>query len=142
MPELHSVAESQAVTKESNRPGRAELNCKCIDVLSGLCNILGLNLRASCQEFAYNLGYSQTQHNKLTCRKGPCHISINMILASRKQVVEALNNAIDERKEGIVVKSPLSVYKPNVRNKGGWLKVKPEYVGSLMDEIDVVSLFS
>ena len=33
-----------------------------------------------------------------------------------------LNEAIDNREEGIVVKDPDSIYKPNAR-KGGWLKV-------------------
>jgi DNA ligase-4 len=30
-----------------------------------------------------------------------------------------------------MVKNPESVYRPNTR-KGGWFKVKPEYVGGLM----------
>ena len=42
--------------------------------------------------------------------------------------VDALNEAIDRREEGIMVKDPESPYKPNTR-KGGWYKVKPEYVG-------------
>ncbi|WAR24448.1 DNLI4-like protein, partial [Mya arenaria] len=41
---------------------------------------------------------------------------------------DALNEAIDGREEGIMVKNPESVYRPNTR-KGGWFKVKPEYVG-------------
>jgi DNA ligase-4 len=36
-----------------------------------------------------------------------------------------------------MVKNPESVYRPNTR-KGGWFKVKPEYVGGLMDELDVL----
>lgn len=36
-----------------------------------------------------------------------------------------------------MVKSPESVYRPNTR-KGGWFKIKPEYVGGLMDELDVI----
>lgn len=36
-----------------------------------------------------------------------------------------LNDAIDNREEGIVVKDPLSIYKPNSRNSG-WFKIKPE----------------
>lgn len=57
---------------------------------------------------------------------------------TNQEVVSLLNAAIDERKEGIIVKSPASIYKPNARTKGGWLKIKPEYVGSLMDELDLV----
>ena len=41
---------------------------------------------------------------------------------------DALNEAIDGREEGIMIKNPDSVYRPNTR-KGGWFKIKPEYVG-------------
>ena len=44
---------------------------------------------------------------------------------------DALNDAIDRREEGIMVKDPESPYKPNTR-KGGWYKIKPEYVGKLV----------
>ena len=33
-----------------------------------------------------------------------------------------LNKAIDQREEGLVLKDPDSIYKPNAR-KGGWIKV-------------------
>lgn len=36
-----------------------------------------------------------------------------------------LNDAIDNHEEGIVVKDPSSIYKPNSRN-AGWYKIKPE----------------
>lgn len=36
-----------------------------------------------------------------------------------------------------MVKDPDSIYKPNTR-KGGWYKIKPEYVGGLMDELDLL----
>jgi hypothetical protein len=32
------------------------------------------------------------------------------------EIVSALNDAIDRREEGLVIKAPNSVYKPNVRN--------------------------
>nr|XP_060640895.1 DNA ligase 4 [Anolis sagrei ordinatus] len=56
---------------------------------------------------------------------------------TRKEVVDALNEAIDNREEGIVVKDPMSVYKPDKRGEG-WLKIKPEYVNGLMDELDLL----
>ncbi|XP_042327134.1 DNA ligase 4 isoform X2 [Sceloporus undulatus] len=56
---------------------------------------------------------------------------------TRKEVVDALNEAIDNREEGIVVKDPMSVYKPDKRGEG-WLKIKPEYVSGLMDELDLL----
>lgn len=39
--------------------------------------------------------------------------------------MDLLNRAIANCEEGIVVKDPSSVYKPNSR-KGGWYKIKPE----------------
>ncbi len=62
-------------------------------------------------------------------------------LASRlREVTDALNNAIDRLEEGLVLKDPDSVYKPNVRNKGGWVKIKPEYSNELMDMPDLLIL--
>lgn len=55
----------------------------------------------------------------------------------RQECIDALNDAIDSREEGIMVKDPESIYKPNVR-KGGWYKLKPDYIGGLMDELDVL----
>lgn len=55
----------------------------------------------------------------------------------RQECIDALNDAIDSREEGIMIKDPESIYKPNVR-KGGWYKLKPDYIGGLMDEVDVL----
>ncbi|XP_044287857.1 DNA ligase 4 [Varanus komodoensis] len=57
--------------------------------------------------------------------------------STQKEVVDALNEAIDNREEGIVVKDPMSIYKPDKRGEG-WLKIKPEYVNGLMDELDLL----
>lgn len=56
----------------------------------------------------------------------------------REDVDVALNDAISQREEGIVIKNPLSVYRPNIRRGGGWLKIKPEYIDNLMDELDLL----
>ncbi|KAM5311102.1 DNA ligase 4 isoform 1-T2 [Glossophaga mutica] len=56
---------------------------------------------------------------------------------TNKEVIDALNEAIDKREEGIMVKHPLSIYKPDKRGEG-WLKIKPEYVTGLMDELDII----
>uniref|UniRef100_A0A8C5K712 DNA ligase n=1 Tax=Jaculus jaculus TaxID=51337 RepID=A0A8C5K712_JACJA len=56
---------------------------------------------------------------------------------TKKEVVDALNEAIDKREEGIMIKHPLSIYKPDKRGEG-WLKIKPEYVNGLMDELDIL----
>ena len=53
-------------------------------------------------------------------------------------MVDALNAAIDRREEGLVLKDPDSVYRPNARTRGGWIKVKPEYSGGLCDQCDLV----
>lgn len=45
---------------------------------------------------------------------------ISVIIFYRGDVVKALNEAIDKREEGLVIKSPSSIYKPNVRS-GMWL---------------------
>lgn len=58
--------------------------------------------------------------------------------STKGEVVEALNDAIDRREEGIVVKHPESTYRPDKRKGSGWLKIKPEYVDNLMDELDVL----
>ncbi|XP_024434710.2 DNA ligase 4 [Desmodus rotundus] len=56
---------------------------------------------------------------------------------TNKEVIDALNEAIDKREEGIMIKHPLSIYKPDKRGEG-WLKIKPEYVTGLMDELDII----
>ncbi|XP_059173254.1 DNA ligase 4-like [Physella acuta] len=56
---------------------------------------------------------------------------------TNQECADALNDAIDNKEEGIMVKLADSVYRPNTR-KGGWFKIKPEYVGGLMDELDLL----
>ncbi|XP_071535419.1 DNA ligase 4 [Panulirus ornatus] len=56
---------------------------------------------------------------------------------SKEDVVKILNKAIDNREEGVVLKDPDSVYRPAAR-KAGWIKVKPEYVDSLVPELDLL----
>uniref|UniRef100_A0A8C4R0L4 DNA ligase n=1 Tax=Eptatretus burgeri TaxID=7764 RepID=A0A8C4R0L4_EPTBU len=57
--------------------------------------------------------------------------------SSVKEVTTALNNAIDGCEEGIILKQPSSVYKPGKRGYG-WVKIKPEYVDGLCDELDLL----
>ncbi|XP_077370494.1 DNA ligase 4 [Festucalex cinctus] len=68
---------------------------------------------------------------------GRIHLVAKTEARTMQDVVNALNDAIDHREEGIMVKDPLSIYKPDKRGEG-WLKIKPEYVGGLMDELDVL----
>lgn len=69
--------------------------------------------------------------------KGRMHLVPKTDARTVQEVVDALNDAIDGREEGIMVKDPASVYKPDKRGEG-WLKIKPEYVDGLMDELDVL----
>ncbi|XP_051915152.1 DNA ligase 4 [Hippocampus zosterae] len=68
---------------------------------------------------------------------GRIHLVAKTEARTAQDVVNSLNDAIDQREEGIMVKDPRSVYKPDKRGEG-WLKIKPEYVGGLMDELDVL----
>jgi len=58
-------------------------------------------------------------------------------LFHRQECIDALNDAIDAREEGIMVKDPESIYRPNTR-KGGWYKLKPDYINGLTDQLDVL----
>lgn len=72
-----------------------------------------------------------------TSCEGRMIVSQHREARTNQDCADALNEAIDGREEGIMVKNPDSVYRPNTR-KGGWFKIKPEYVGGLMDELDVL----
>jgi DNA ligase-4 len=50
------------------------------------------------------------------------HFPNRKLVSTKAEVENLLNEAIDQREEGIVLKSPDSIYKPNER-KGGWVKV-------------------
>ncbi|XP_068575846.1 DNA ligase 4 isoform X2 [Cebidichthys violaceus] len=69
--------------------------------------------------------------------KGRLHLVPKADARTMQEVVNALNDAIDGREEGIMVKDPMSIYKPDKRGEG-WLKIKPEYVDGLMDELDLL----
>lgn len=55
---------------------------------------------------------------------------------SGQQIIEFVNEAIDNREEGIMIKDPSSKYIPDKRD-GGWYKIKPEY-GDGFAELDVL----
>ncbi|KAM4794698.1 DNA ligase 4 [Rhinophrynus dorsalis] len=76
-------------------------------------------------------------HDIFTPVQGRIHVVEKTEASTKKNVIDALNEAIDKREEGIMVKDPMSVYKPDKRGEG-WLKIKPEYVSGLMDELDLL----
>ncbi|XP_049877448.1 DNA ligase 4 isoform X2 [Pectinophora gossypiella] len=63
--------------------------------------------------------------------------SKSTIVCNRSDVLDALNNAIDDQEEGIVVKDKESYYIPNKRGVG-WYKIKPEYTKDTMEDLDLV----
>lgn len=78
-----------------------------------------------------------TLQTVLTPIKGRIQLVPKTEAKTMQEVVNALNEAIDNREEGIMVKDPMSIYKPDKRGEG-WLKIKPEYVDGLMDELDLL----
>ncbi|XP_051558436.1 DNA ligase 4 [Myxocyprinus asiaticus] len=79
----------------------------------------------------------ETLHTVFTPIKGRIQLVSKSEGRTMQEVVNALNEAIDNREEGIMVKDPMSIYKPDKRGEG-WLKIKPEYVDGLMDELDLL----
>ena len=54
--------------------------------------------------------------NKAILLQNFVNLHLIFILLCRGDVVKALNEAIDRREEGLVIKTPSSIYKPNSRN--------------------------
>ena len=71
---------------------------------------------------------------------GRIQLSHRIVVKSKAEVIEALNNAIDNREEGLVLKDPPGLYKPNARSGSGWIKLKPDYENQLMDQLDLLVL--
>ncbi|XP_046387082.1 DNA ligase 4 [Ischnura elegans] len=72
------------------------------------------------------------------CQEGVIAYSpVTREVTKREDIVDALNKAIDAREEGIILKEPTSLYRPRER-KGGWYKIKPEYIGEVCDTLDLL----
>ena len=72
---------------------------------------------------------------------GRVHLANRQVASSALELTNALNKAIDNREEGIMVKDPNGMYRPNARGgQGGWLKIKPEYNNELSDSLDLIVL--
>ncbi|XP_037070185.1 DNA ligase 4-like, partial [Pollicipes pollicipes] len=69
--------------------------------------------------------------------EGRLDVNTRIEASTAEEVVKALNEAIDRQEEGLILKDPTSMYWPNERRKG-WAKVKPDYVNSLVDDLDMV----
>ncbi|XP_051743739.1 DNA ligase 4 [Ctenopharyngodon idella] len=79
----------------------------------------------------------ETLETVFTPIKGRIQLVTNSEGKTMQEVVNFLNEAIDNLEEGIMIKDPMSIYKPDKRGEG-WLKIKPEYVDGLMDELDLL----
>eukprot|EP00697_Spironema_sp_BW2_P013154 gnl/Spiro4/3110_TR1510_c0_g1_i1.p1 gnl/Spiro4/3110_TR1510_c0_g1~~gnl/Spiro4/3110_TR1510_c0_g1_i1.p1 ORF type:complete len:957 (-),score=239.75 gnl/Spiro4/3110_TR1510_c0_g1_i1:47-2917(-) len=61
------------------------------------------------------------------------------VARTKEDIVASITSAIDTREEGIIIKLPNSEYVPGER-KDKWFKIKPEYVDSLTDSLDLLIL--
>ena len=52
-------------------------------------------------------------------------------------ITSALDSAVQEQVEGLILKDPQSLYIPSHRSSH-WIKIKPEYVGGMCDDLDLV----
>ncbi|XP_071941905.1 DNA ligase 4-like [Antedon mediterranea] len=88
-----------------------------------------------------NLPFKERIHyipKVFTHTEGRIEIVTRQDASTKQDVADALNKAIDGREEGIVIKNPESIYRPDKRKGSGWLKIKPEYMDNMMDELDLL----
>lgn len=59
-------------------------------------------------------------------------------LSTAKQFQEHFQQALNAMEEGVVLKKQNSIYKPGIRNGGGWYKIKADYITGLTTEFDLL----
>ncbi|XP_067641876.1 DNA ligase 4 [Eurosta solidaginis] len=59
-------------------------------------------------------------------------------LTTLQQFQQLFQQALDGKEEGVVLKKQNSIYKPGVRNGGGWYKIKADYIAGLTTEFDLL----
>ncbi|KAF9131934.1 DNA ligase (ATP) [Mortierella sp. 14UC] len=69
--------------------------------------------------------------------EGRLEILKHTIGTTEQHIVDAIDEAIMDRQEGVIVKNPRSPYVPNGRGEQ-WVKIKPEYVDGVFDSLDVL----
>lgn len=57
--------------------------------------------------------------------------------STTQDITEALDIAVQDQVEGLILKDPQSLYIPSHRSSH-WIKIKPEYVGGMCDDLDLV----
>ena len=76
----------------------------------------------------------------VTPKEGRVEMCRRVLGSTVQEVQVELADAIERREEGLVLKDIESHYKPDARNGGGWIKVKPDYESTLVDTLDLVIL--
>jgi len=74
----------------------------------------------------------------ITPKPGRIQFSQRSVVKSKSEILDAFNTAIDRQEEGLVLKGPDGVYKLNTKSGSSWIKLKPEYQKSLMDQLDLL----
>ncbi|KAG0364633.1 DNA ligase (ATP) [Gamsiella multidivaricata] len=69
--------------------------------------------------------------------EGRLEILKYQIGSAEQHIIDAVDSAVMDRQEGVIVKNPRSVYTPNGRGED-WVKIKPEYVDGVFDSLDVL----
>ncbi|KAG0337995.1 DNA ligase (ATP) [Podila humilis] len=69
--------------------------------------------------------------------EGRIEILKHKVGTTESSIIEELDAAVLDRKEGIIIKNPNSRYSANGRDKD-WVKLKPEYVEGVFDSLDVL----
>lgn len=76
-------------------------------------------------------------------KEGFMVVSETIKIQNSQHILQSLNLAIDERKEGIVIKQADSKYAPGMRN-AGWCKIKPDvnWPQNRIQYINIIFIFS
>ena len=71
--------------------------------------------------------------------------ALSILLLTREEVVTALNDAIDRREEGLIVKQPSSLYRPDKRKGETILSCTSrmkQYIGCALAALSIVSILT
>ncbi|KAG0265184.1 DNA ligase (ATP) [Actinomortierella ambigua] len=69
--------------------------------------------------------------------RGRLEVLTHRVGSREQDVIDAIDEAVLGREEGVILKNPQSRYLCNGRNKD-WIKVKPEYVDNMAEELDLI----
>ncbi|KAG0049537.1 DNA ligase (ATP) [Gryganskiella cystojenkinii] len=69
--------------------------------------------------------------------EGRIQILQHQIGTTEQHIIDAIDTAVEDRQEGVIIKDPKSKYIPNGRGSE-WIKIKPEYMDSKGQTLDVL----